>query len=345
MLCTRIDYLNVNRPFEALDVKNIHCLYTIFTINRSLFLQFLARLCNRECVERMKEMKSHWMKSVMTSLSLCCLAGCSLFLPKETSTLGEVTVVSREEGSGTRGAFTELTHLLETKKDFRKDHTTKEAVIQNNTEGVITTVRGLPSAIGYISFGSINDEVRTVAIDGVFPTVETIQSGLYPIQRPFVVAWKQDTNPLLQNFLQFVQSKEGQEIIQATGFIGVGTNETYQSDPMRGKLSIVGSTSVTPVMEKLTEAYRTLHPEVVIDITSNGSSAGMTSANEGSADLGMSSRELKEKEKEQLHYQVIALDGIALIVHPKNSFDHLTSQQIYQLFSGEIVNWEELEKP
>lgn len=259
--------------------------------------------------------------------------------------------IRRSYGSVTRRRFRNTRSLYRTntfirnKKDFRKDHTTKEAVIQNNTEGVITTVRGLPSAIGYISFGSINDEVRTVAIDGVFPTVETIQSGLYPIQRPFVVAWKQDTNPLLQNFLQFVQSKEGQEIIQATGFIGVGTNETYQSDPMRGKLSIVGSTSVTPVMEKLTEAYRTLHPEVVIDITSNGSSAGMTSANEGSADLGMSSRELKEKEKEQLHYQVIALDGIALIVHPKNSFDHLTSQQIYQLFSGEIVNWEELERP
>lgn len=259
---------------------------------------------------------------------------------------GTINVVSREDGSGTRGAFTEITGVLgEDANGEKVDNTYSEAIIQNGTEGVLSTVAGDANAIGYVSVGSLNDTVQGVAIDGVEPTNETVQDGTYPITRNFNIAWKGDLSEVAADFVAYIHSAEGQAIAVEEGYVEAKLDgAAYAGDgSMSGTISIVGSTSVSPLMEVLAEEYKALNPDVQIDITSNGSSAGMTAAMEGTADISMSSRELKEEEAAELTSDAIAVDGIAVVVNKENTLAGLTLEQVKAIFTGETTEWEDVQ--
>lgn len=258
---------------------------------------------------------------------------------------GTINVISREDGSGTRGAFTEITGILEKDGDNETDTTSPDAVIQNSTEGVLSSVAGDVNSIGYISLGSLNDTVKAVKIDGVEPTSETVLSGDYKISRPFNIAWKGDLAALPADFVQFIHSKQGQEIAVDNGYVEAKLDGAdYSASNQSGSISVVGSTSVSPLMEKLAEAYKELNPDVQVDITANGSSAGMTAAIEGTADIGMASRELKDEEKAELNSDAIALDGIAVVINKDNSVEDLSLDQVKEVFQGKTTDWADLAK-
>ena len=253
----------------------------------------------------------------------------------------DITVVSREEGSGTRGAFVELMKI----EDDDGDHTVDTAEISNSTSVVTQTVAGNKSAIGYISLGSLNDTVKAVKVDDVEPTVENIKAGSYAVSRPFEICYKEENlTDLGKDFISFIMSAEGQKIVDDEGYIAMDESaESYTGSGMSGNLSLNGSTSVSPLMEKLAEAYRAINPDVNIDIQQTGSGAGITATADGTCEIGMSSRALKDEELAQgITEEQIALDGIAVIVNQENGIDNLTSEQIRQIFVGEITNWAEL---
>ena len=253
----------------------------------------------------------------------------------------DITVVSREEGSGTRGAFVELMKI----EDDDGDHTVDTAEISNSTSVVTQTVAGNKSAIGYISLGSLNDTVKAVKVDDVEPTVENIKAGSYAVSRPFEICYKEENlTDLGKDFISFIMSAEGQKIVDDEGYIAMDESaESYTGSGMSGNLSLNGSTSVSPLMEKLAEAYRAINPDVNIDIQQTGSGAGITATADGTCEIGMSSRALKDEELAQgITEEQIALDGIAVIVNQENGIDNLTSEQIRQIFVGDITNWAEL---
>ena len=258
--------------------------------------------------------------------------------------VGEIILASREDGSGTRGAFTKITGVMVEDEDGNsEDHTYIEAVIQNSTEGIISTVAGDANAIGYISLGSLNQTVKGIAIDGVKPSNRTIQNGTFPIARDFNIAWQEDLlNPVAQDFITYALSTQGQEIAAEQGYVeAISDTKPYIGEGSQsGNISIVGSTSVTPLVEALVEAYTTLNPNVQIDITSNGSSAGMMAVLDGIADIGMASRALKEDEAEKLESLSIAVDGIVVIVNNNNQIESLTLKQVQDIFTGKITEWE-----
>lgn len=257
---------------------------------------------------------------------------------------GAIEVVSREDGSGTRGAFIELFGIEQKDADGNKvDHTTEEATISNSTSVMMTTVAGNPAAIGYISLGSLNDTVKALEIDGAAASVENIKSGTYKISRPFNVATKEDMSEAAQDFMKFILSKEGQAVVEAAGYISQDTADSYTASGLKGKIVVAGSSSVTPVMEKLKEAYEALNSGVEIEVLQSDSSTGMSMAVEGSCDIGMASRELKDSELEKgLTPTVIAMDGIAVVINKDNGISGMTSEQIKAIFTGEVINWEEL---
>ncbi len=253
----------------------------------------------------------------------------------------DITVVSREEGSGTRGAFVELMKI----EDDDGDHTVDTAEISNSTSVVTQTVAGNKSAIGYISLGSLNDTVKAVKVDDVEPTVENIKAGSYAVSRPFEICYKEENlTDLGKDFISFIMSAEGQKIVDDEGYIAMDEKaESYTGSGMSGNLSLNGSTSVSPLMEKLAEAYRAINPDVNIDIQQTGSGAGITATADGTCEIGMSSRALKDEELAQgITEEQIALDGIAVIVNKENGIESLTSEQIRQIFVGDITNWAEL---
>lgn len=250
-----------------------------------------------------------------------------------------INVISREDASGTRGAFVEIVGVMEDDQD----NTYIEAVIQNSTNGVMTTVAGDEYSIGYVSLGSLNDTIKAINVDGVEATAENVQSGEFPISRPFNLAWQEGLSDLAQDFLDYIMSEEGQVIVEENGFVQVENNGPYAGTGGEGNIVVAGSTSVTPVMEKLAEAYRALHDGVNIEIQSTGSSAGMTSAIEGTADIGMASRDLKDEENDALESLAMAIDGIAVIVHLDNPIEDISMDQVKQVFVGEITTWGELE--
>lgn len=284
-------------------------------------------------------------------LSLSLLAACAPADEEDTSNgdatedvSGEtINVVSREDGSGTRGAFTEITGVFVEEGDNEVDQTYEEAVIQNSTNGVLTTVAGDENAIGYISLGSLDDTIKAVNVDGVEATSDNVQNGDFPIARPFNIAWQEGLGDLAQDFLDFIMSEDGQVIVEETGFVQVENSGAYGGTGGEGNIVVAGSTSVTPVMEKLAEAYEALHDDVTIEIQSTGSSAGMTAAMEGTADIGMASRELKDEENDALESEAIAIDGIAVIVNLDNPIEDITMEQVRQVFVGEVTTWGELE--
>lgn len=257
-----------------------------------------------------------------------------------------INVVSREDGSGTRGAFVEIVGILEKDAEGNEiDNTYEEAIIQNATDAVITTVAGDKYSIGYISLGSINDTVKTLKIEGVEASPENIQNNAYKIARPFNIAYKESLSSLEKDFIDFVLSAEGQSIVLDQGYVQVNTDlPKYNNTDQEGRLVIAGSTSVTPVMEKLAEAYENIHSKVSIEIQSTGSSAGIQAAIEESANLAMASRELKDSELEKLTAKVIAIDGIAIIVNKENPVEDISLDEIKSIYTGEIIVWEELIK-
>ncbi len=263
-------------------------------------------------------------------------------ITEETTELsGEITVVSREDGSGTRGAFVEITGV----DSGEGDNTTLDAVIQDGTGKVMTAVAQDPNAIGYISLGSLDSSVKAVSVDGVEATVENINSGTYKVARPFNIATKTgaELSEVTNELLQFFFTAEGQAIVEAEGFIAVeATTTEFTSAQPEGTVTIGGSTSVSPVMEKLVEAYKALNPNATINLESIGSSAGMQGAIDGTFDIGMASRELKDSETAELTGLVLAMDGIAVVVNNENPLSNLTMEQIMNIYTGEITDFSEL---
>ena len=261
---------------------------------------------------------------------------------------GTINVISREDGSGTRGAFIELFGIEEKDADGNKvDNTTEEATIANSTEIVLSNVASDPSAIGYVSLGSLNDKVKALKIDGAEATVDNIKSGTYKISRPFNIATNGTPSDAAQDFINYILSSEGQKVVEDAGYIAsVDNAEAYANSGAKGKVVIAGSSSVTPVMEKLKEAYEKANGgKITVEVQQSDSTTGITSAAEGICDIGMASRELKDEEtKENLTATEIARDGIAVVVNNDNDIDELTSDQVKAIFTGETTDWEDLAK-
>ncbi len=298
-------------------------------------------------------MKKKILALLMASLMVCGVAACSSSTSEETTDgeqteetteaggmTGPISVISREEGSGTRGAFVELMGVVD---ENDNDITTVNAEITNSTSVMLTTVAGNPASIGYVSLGSLSDEVKALKVDGVEATVDNVKAGTYKVARPFLLAYKDGSlSDLAQDFLNFIMSDDGQKIINDEGYISVEEGNTYEASGLSGKIVLAGSTSVSPVMEVLADAYKALNPGVTIEIQQTGSGAGITSAIEGVCDFGMSSRELKDSEAAELASTQIAMDGIAVIVNNENTLDDITSEQIKSIYLGETTDWADI---
>ena len=274
----------------------------------------------------MKKLLQFVMASLMLSLSCAFAEG--------------IYPISREMGSGTRGAFVDI---FDVKQETGKkiDATSKKAEVTNSTGVMITTVANSKNAIGYISLGALNDEVKALKIDGVAPSVANINNKSYTIFRPFNVVTKTKT-PLAEDFLSYASSQNALAIIEKAGYIAVSKN-AFSSKKPKGKLVIAGSSSVTPLMEKLKEAYEKINPNANLEILQSDSTTGVTSTIEGIADIGMVSREVKQSElKKGLKAQVLALDGLAVIVHKSNKLDDISKESVKKIFMGEVTDWDEV---
>ncbi len=255
-----------------------------------------------------------------------------------------ITPVSREDGSGTRGAFVELFGIEEKDDNGDKmDMTTDLAEITNSTAVMLLTVTGNKNAIGYISMGSMNEAVKTLEIDGVAATFENIKNGSYKIARPFNIATKADVSPAAQDFISYILSKEGQAVVEESGYISQGNTGAYQPAAAKGTVVVSGSSSVAPVVEKIKEAYEAVNPNVTVEMQQSDSTIGMNSLKEGMCDIGLASRALKDSELEAgLTPTVIAMDGIAVIVNHENPVDGLKSDEVKAIFKGDVDEWTEL---
>ena len=254
----------------------------------------------------------------------------------------DITVVSREDGSGTRGAFVELFGIEEEVNGEKVDMTTEEANITNSTSVMMSTVAQDEYAIGYISLGSLDDSVKAVKIDGSEATAENIKNGSYKISRPFNIATKEDLSDAAQDFEDFILSTEGQKVVEDNKYIPLDDVSDYKSNGASGKVVVAGSSSVSPVMEKLKEAYQAVNSDVEVEIQTSDSTTGMQNAIDGVCDIGMASRELKDSEKEAgLTPTVIAMDGIAVVVNNDNPTDERSSDQVKSIFTGDVLTWDE----
>ena len=288
------------------------------------------------------------MTNVMMALALtaACVSGAALTASAEDfDTSTEISVFSREDGSGTRGAFIELFGIEQKDADGNKvDMTTEEAAITNSTSVMMTSVANDEYAIGYISLGSLNDTVKAVSIDGAAPSVDTVKDGSYKVVRPFNIVVMEDAlTPVDQDFINFILSADGQAVVTENGYIALDAEEAFESDMSEGKIVVGGSSSVSPVMEKLAEAYQVINTNAEIEIQTTDSSTGVSSAIDGTYNIGMASRGLKDTETEQGATAVkIADDGIAVIVNNGNPIEELTSEQVLGIYTGEVYTWDEL---
>ena len=278
------------------------------------------------------------------ALAVGALSGCSSNENSSTadnSTAGNpISVVTREDGSGTRVAFVELFGIEDADGN---DAITQSAEISNSTSVVMTTVAGNPDAIGYISLGSLNDTVKALEIDGVAATVENINNGTYKVYRPFNIATKEGLSETAQDFVNFIMSEQGQAIVAEEGYISVESNGSYTPSGKTGTVTVSGSSSVTPVMQVLKEEYEALNPDVTIELQQSDSTTGVNDAIAGTSDIGMASRALKDSELEQgVVGTVIANDGIAVIVNNESTVTGLTSEQVKGIYMGELTNWSEV---
>lgn len=282
----------------------------------------------------MNKVKKSMIGLMTLSLLLGSLTGCG------GAGNDTITVVSREDGSGTRGAFTELLGVAVDDVD----NTIDTAEITNSTAVMLTTISGNTNAIGYVSLGSLSSDVKAVKVDGVEPSVEDIKNGSYAVSRPFNIVTKAEVSDLAKDFITYIESSDGQAVIEDEGYISSNENaQPYTATNLNGTITIAGSTSVAPVMEVLADDYMKLNGGVTIEIQQTGSSAGITSTIEGVCDIGMASRELKDSETSQgVSSQVIAIDGIAIIVNNDNTVDTLSAEQIKDIYTGAITTWSEV---
>lgn len=286
------------------------------------------------------------MKKKIVGILAAAVIGTTAFATAASAASGTINVISREDGSGTRGAFIELFGIQEEKDGEKVDMTTEDASITNSTSVMMTTVAGDENAIGYISLGSLNDTVKAVKIDGAEATAENVANDTYKVSRPFNIVTGEKTSEAAQDFVSYIMSADGQQIIEDNGYIKADTEAgAYEATEAEGKVVVAGSSSVSPVMEKLKEAYEVVNKNVTVEVQQSDSTTGVTSAAEGICDIGMASRELKDEEKELgLTATVIAKDGIAVVVNNTNETEDLTSDQVKAVFTGETTEWEDLAK-
>lgn len=282
--------------------------------------------------------------AVLSAITLAVLGGTLFAAPKKNKNFGKksVVLISREEGSGTRGAFVELFGIEMKNAEGKKvDFTSEEADITNSTEVMLTSVAGNKYAIGYVSLGSLNKTVKALKIEGVSPSVSSIKNGTYKISRPFNIVTKQTgLSENASDFIRFILSSDGQAIVEANGYISATQNPAYIATGKKGKITVAGSSSVTPVMEKLAEAYEKLNPEIKIEVQMSDSTTGVNSALNGVCEIGMASRELKDSEKAKGALQIkIAIDGIAVIINKENPTECASIQSVKDLYIGTISKW------
>lgn len=282
---------------------------------------------------------------LVAALALSALTGCGTSGSSDGfDPANEIGVISRESGSGTRGAFIELFGIEQKDENGEKiDKTIVSSVVTKDTSVMMTTVAGDRYAIGYTSLGALNDTVKAVKIDGAEATVDNIKDGSYKIARPFNLATKEGLSEAAQDFIDYIMSADGQAVIEENGYISVSDAPAYSGKMSSGKIVVSGSSSVTPVMEKLKEAYLEKNPDVTIEVQQSDSSTGMADAADGTSDIGMASRELKDSEiSNGLTSTTIAMDGIAVIVNHDNTAENLTSEQVMNIYTGGITAWDEI---
>jgi len=286
-------------------------------------------------------------KGLIATAAVLCMTSSLTGCGSGTGTLdSSISVISREDGSGTRGAFIELFGIEQKNENGEKiDHTTEEAQITNNTSVMMTTVEGDALSIGYISLGSLSDSVKAVKIDGAEASVQNVIDGYYKVTRPFNIVIKEDeVSDAAKDFINYILSSEGQEVVEENGYIPLQDTESYKSSGASGKVVVAGSSSVTPVMEKIAESYKKVNPDVYVEIQQSDSTTGVTSVQDDLCDIGMASRELKDEEVQSgVKAVVMAMDGIAVIVNNENQVDELTSNQVRGIFTGEITSWSDVQ--
>lgn len=285
------------------------------------------------------------MKKKIVSMLMAAVIGTTIFAATASAApSGAITVVSREDGSGTRGAFVELFGIEEEVDGEKVDMTTLDASVTNSTSVMMTTVAGDENAIGYISLGSLNDTVKAVKIDGAEASVENVANDSYKVSRPFNIVTGEEVSDAAQDFINYIMSAEGQQIVEDNGYIKEAPEaEAYEAAEVEGKVVVAGSSSVSPVMEKLKEGYEAINENVTIEVQTSDSTTGINSTVDGICDIGMASRELKPEEEEKgVTAQVIAMDGIAVVVNNANDIEDLTSEQVKSIFTGETTEWDAL---
>ena len=282
-------------------------------------------------------------KIISIAITLCVLMS-GAAMAEAFDAANPITVVSREDGSGTRGAFIELVGIeQENDQGQDEDMTTEEAIITNSTSVMMTTVSGNPYAIGYVSLGSMNDSVKALSVDGVPATTQTVKDGTYAIARPFNITTMGEVSAAAQDFIDFILSAQGQQVIEDNGYIASVEGEPFAGGAAEGKLIIAGSSSVTPVMEKLKEAYNALNAKVDIEIQLSDSTTGVNATVDGVCDIGMASRALKDSEIEKgVTATVIAMDGIAVIVNNANPLADIATQTVQDIYTGAVLNWSDV---
>ena len=287
-------------------------------------------------------MKTNFQKMIIGAILIT--SAMSVFGAPKFNNKKSISVLSREDGSGTRGAFIELFGIEKKDANGKKvDYTTEEAAITNSTAVMLTSVAGDGYAIGYVSLGSLNDSVKAVKIDGADATVANITNGSYKISRPFNIAVKEGLSPVALDFVNFIVSDEGQKVIAANKYIKIQNTKAYTSSKANGKVVVAGSSSVSPVMEKLIEAYKGVNPNAKLELQTSDSTTGVTNAITGACDIGMASRALKDSEKAKGVKEItIAIDGIAVIVNKVNPVENMTKVQVEQIFTGNIIKWSEV---
>ena len=287
-------------------------------------------------------MKTNFQKMIIGAILIT--SAMSVFGAPKFNNKKSISVLSREDGSGTRGAFIELFGIEKKDANGKKvDYTTEEAAITNSTAVMLTSVAGDGYAIGYVSLGSLNDSVKPVKIDGADATVANINNGSYKISRPFNIAVKEGLSPVALDFVNFIVSDEGQKVIAANKYIKIQNTKPYTSSKANGKVVVAGSSSVSPVMEKLIEAYKGVNPNAKLELQTSDSTTGVTNAINGACDIGMVSRALKDSEKAKGVKEItIAIDGIAVIVNKVNPVENMTKVQVEQIFTGNITKWSDV---
>ena len=294
----------------------------------------------------LKRMKKVLAVGVIAAMAATMFTACgsSSSGSSDSDASGKISVISREEGSGTRGAFIELFGIETKDKDGNKtDNTIKDAEITNSTAVMIQTVQGNKAAIGYISLGSLASSVKALKVDGNEASVENVKKGTYKVSRPLNIVIGKKTNAAAKDFINYIMSKEGQKIVEKEGYVPEDTSKTYSKSDASGKISGAGSSSVTPLKEKLAEAYQKVNSDVKVEVQESDSTTGITSATEGVCNIGMASRDLEKEETDKgVKSKEIARDGIAVIVNKDNSLSEITSEQVQKIYTGEITKWDEL---